>query len=162
MRFLPDRYLLGAATLGKLGYLGKAPGTIGSLAGLGFYTLFFYLMGLFGYVLLLAAFVYLAIGICDEAERRMMKRDPGEVIIDEVVAVPLVFFALQPLMAVTGHVWLYMLAGFLLFRIFDILKPLGIGKLQELPGGLGVVVDDLAAAAVSCVILHVAVRMWVG
>ena len=46
----------------------------------------------------------------------------------------------------SGYVWAYMLAGFVLFRFFDILKPLGINKLQRYPGGLGVVLDDLAAA----------------
>ena len=51
--------------------------------------------------------------------------------------------------------WVLLLAGFLLFRLFDILKPLGIKKLQDLPGGVGVVVDDLAAAVATCVCLHV-------
>ena len=50
-------------------------------------------------------------------------------------------------------------AGFLLFRFYDILKPLGIARLQTLPGGWGVVADDVAAALAACATLHIAA--WV-
>jgi phosphatidylglycerophosphatase A len=51
-------------------------------------------------------------------------------------------------------VWIYMLAGFALFRLFDILKPFGIGRLQRHPGGIGVVLDDLAAALATNLVLR--------
>ena len=50
--------------------------------------------------------------------------------------------------------WPVLIAGFVLFRLFDIFKPFGISKLQNLPGGLGCVADDLAAALASCIVLH--------
>jgi phosphatidylglycerophosphatase A len=51
-------------------------------------------------------------------------------------------------------------AGFALFRLFDIAKPFGISRLQRLPGGWGVVIDDLAAALVACAVLHGGVWLW--
>ena len=59
---------------------------------------------------------------------------------------PLVFLFNKNLMIGTSEGFLFVLLGFLLFRFFDILKPLGLRALEKLPGGLGVVLDDLGAA----------------
>ena len=78
------------------------------------------------------------------------------IVLDEFVAVPLVFFGLggtNGLIAYYGG-WPILLLGFGLFRFFDILKPLGISRLQNLHGGVGCVADDLAAALASCICLH--------
>jgi phosphatidylglycerophosphatase A len=152
--FLPSNLVNGLATIGPVGYWGKAPGTNGSVVGLLVYTVFFHHQPFVMQVLLAAVFIWIGIIFCGEAERRMFKRDPGEIILDEVVAVPLVFLGLQPVMAMTGYVWVYMLVGFGLFRFFDILKPLGIAKLQDYPGGLGVMLDDLAAGIAAAVTLR--------
>jgi phosphatidylglycerophosphatase A len=53
-----------------------------------------------------------------------------------------------------------LVAGFLLFRLFDITKPFGIGRLQSLPAGWGVVADDLAAALATCATLHIGFWVW--
>lgn len=143
---LPTRFVSGACTCGPVGYWGKAPGTNGTVLGLVLYTLLFHQLPLFGQVLLLLPLIGVATLLCDEGERRLQKRDPGEIILDEVVAVPVCFLGMGPLFAEGGYVWLYMLAGFALFRLFDILKPFGIKQLQKYPGGSGVVLDDLAAA----------------
>lgn len=143
---LPERLVTGLCTCGPVGHWGRAPGTNGSIVGLALYTILFFQLGIFGQVLLLILLAGAAMLICDEGERRMRKRDPGEIILDEAVAVPLCFLGLSAQMAASGMVWLYMLAGFGLFRLYDILKPFGIRRLQHYPGGLGVVVDDLAAA----------------
>ncbi len=153
-RVLPARWVAGAATLGPLGYLGRAPGTNGSLAGLVWFTLFFCPFGIAGQMVLLGLTVYLAIGLCGEAERRLYKNDPREVVLDEFVAVPLCFFGIRPYLAAGVPLWVFIFAGFALFRLFDIAKPFGIKKLQEKPGGAGVVLDDLAAAAAACLCLH--------
>ena len=146
-----NRLLLGIATLGPLGTCCPAPGTIGSLAGaLAFLALLewshlppSYI--LWGFTLL----ALLAIPICSAAERILCKRDPGEVIIDEFVAMPLVFWGVYDILTITEGTLEKLtltMAGFVLFRIFDIWKPLGINRLQVLPKGIGVVVDDLGAA----------------
>lgn len=164
---LPDRLVVGAATLGPIGHWGRAPGTNGSVAGVLLYTVFFFQLDWLGQALLLAVWVGLSVLVCGEAERRLKKRDPGEVILDEVVAIPLCFVGMEPIMAQTGHVWAYMISGFLLFRFFDILKPLGINRLQEARGGWGVVLDDLGAAVATQVSLRLAVLAlqvggWIG
>jgi phosphatidylglycerophosphatase A len=142
---------LALATLGPLGKSCPAPGTFGSLAGaLAFLALLEWShlptsFILWGFSLL----ALLAIPICSAAERILCKRDPGEVIIDEFVAMPLVFWGVSDLFTTTEETLAKLTvtgAGFVLFRIFDIWKPLGINRLQSLPKGLGVVVDDLGAA----------------
>lgn len=144
------------ATLGPVGRVKKAPGTWGSVAGLALYAVCFHHISPLGYLLLTVGFAYLAVAFCDAAERRLQMRDPGMIVLDEFVAVPLVFFGMNGydgLIAQHGG-WPVLLGGFVLFRIFDILKPLGINRLQNLPGGLGCVADDLAAGVAACVVLH--------
>lgn len=162
-RFLPASFVLGCARLGPLGRRLPAPGTWGSAAGLVYFTVLFYPLssGLrwLGYLLLCAAGLYLAVALCGEAELRLGRKDPGEVILDEFTAMPLCFLG-WPWLLGTLPVWAIMLAGFVLFRFFDIAKPLGIRRLQDLPGGWGVVIDDVAAALAACVTLHLAVRVW--
>ena len=56
--------------------------------------------------------------------------------------------------------WAVALGGLLLFRLFDIAKPFGIRRVQNLTGGWGVVVDDVAAALLTCVVLHGVRLVW--
>ena len=157
VHFLSTTLIVNVATLGPLGRIKKGPGTIGSLAGIGLYAALFHRATPFGYLLLSLLAIYLAVAFCDTAERRLQMRDPGMIILDELVAVPIVFLGMngpQGLIIQNGG-WPVLLAGFILFRIFDIFKPIGISRLQNLPGGLGCVVDDLAAAAASCAVLHI-------
>ena len=153
----PDRAVTGLCTVGPVGYWGKAPGTNGTAVGLALYTVFFFPLGQVSQVFLALVLVAIGWAFCDEGERRLNKRDPGEIILDEVVAVPVCFLGLKPFMPQTGHVWAYMVLGFLLFRLVDILKPFGIDRLQRYRGGAGVVLDDLAAALAVNLILRVLV-----
>ena len=57
--------------------------------------------------------------------------------------------------------WTIFLTGLALFRLFDIVKPLGIRRLQDLPAGWGIVVDDFAAALAACATMHLAKIAWV-
>lgn len=159
-RFWPEKTVLRIATLGSLGDL-KAPGTWGSLMGVVFYAVFVSHLSEFSAVLLLTAAAYFAVGICGEAERRLNKVDPGQIILDEFVAMPMCLIGLSSYGSHPKFFWI-LLAAFLLFRFFDILKPLGIKKLQRYHGGFGVVVDDVAAALIVAVILNVGVRLWLG
>lgn len=150
---LPRRWVCNMATLGRLGFL-KAPGTWGSAAGLIYYTFVFHALTLLPYCVLLATTLWLSISICECAEAHFAARDPGYIILDEFVAVPLCFFPLTDALQ-ARPTWWSIVCGFGLFRFFDILKPLGIRRLQKLPGGLGVVLDDVAAAAATCLVLHI-------
>ncbi|HVU23323.1 MAG TPA: phosphatidylglycerophosphatase A [Opitutus sp.] len=163
-RFLPSGLVLNCATLGPVGRKLKAPGTWGALAGVLYFTVFFFPLGIVGNLVFSALGGYVAVALCGEAEFRLGRKDPGEVILDEFVAMPLCFLGWRELAAglVTPE-WqgLIFLAGFGLFRFFDIVKPLGIRRLQDLPAGWGVVVDDFAAALATCATMHVAKLAWV-
>lgn len=154
LSIFPPQWILNSATLGPIGYMGKMPGTNGSFVGLIWYTLFFHDAPPHVYLFLCCLSSYLACAICTKAEHLLHKKDPHEVILDEMVAMPFCFLGLQPDMA-NYPVWKFMLAGFVIFRFFDIFKPFGIKKLQNLSGGPGVVCDDLAAALATCACLHV-------
>ncbi len=158
-RALPRRLIIAGATLGPLGRRLPAPGTWGSLAGLLYFAVFFQRAGWGVNLAASAVGAYLAVAWCGEAERRLGQRDPGQIILDEFVAMPLCFLGWPALTAglPPGSI---LLAGFGLFRFFDIAKPLGIARLQRLPGGWGVVVDDLAAALVTCATLHLGAWLW--
>jgi len=93
--YLPSNVVTNVATLGPLGFWGKAPGTNGSIAGLLLYTVMFHQLHPFFYGIFLALLVYLSIAFCGEAEKRMFRADPGEVILDELVAMPICYFGLQ-------------------------------------------------------------------
>ena len=157
-RFLPSNLVLAAATLGPLGRKTRAPGTWGSAAGLLYFTVFFWSFGAWPWSGLWTALfslpgLYLAVAFCGEAEFRLGRHDPGEVILDEFTAMPLCFLGWPDVVRVWPP-WVVFIAGFLLFRLFDIAKPFGIRKLQDLPAGWGIVIDDVAAALAACVVLH--------
>lgn len=159
-RILSSRLVCGVATLGPVGRRLPAPGTWGSLAGLLYFTVVFYPLGTGPLLLASAIGAYLAVGFCGEAAIRMGRKDPGEVILDEFVALPLCFLGWRSLAAAGWPQWGILLAGFALFRFYDILKPPGINQLQRLPGGWGIVADDLAAALAACATLHIGAWCW--
>ncbi len=162
-RFLPTRFVLACATLGPVGRVRRAPGTWGSVAGLVCQLVLFQdLTSLWKTLLVVMVSLWFAISICGEAEFRLGRRDPGEVVLDEFVVIPLCFLGWPRLLV---GPWehapiVVFLIGFALFRLFDITKPFGIRKLQELPAGWGVVMDDVAAALLTCGTMHAAVWSW--
>jgi len=86
------------------------------------------------------------------AERRLGHHDPSEVVIDEVAGYLLTMFLVPP-----GA--LTVACGFLLFRIFDIVKPWPAGPAERLGGGWGIMADDLVCGAYACAILHAGMRL---
>ncbi len=159
-RRLPTKFVVGMATLGPLGTRLPAPGTWGSLAGLLYVLLFFRPLHALATLSITALAAYLAVGITGEAARRMGRKDPGEVILDEFIVMPLVFLGWRFGPGGVWPEWAGLLAGFVLFRCYDILKPLGIRRLQAWPDGWGIVVDDVVAALAACATLHVAAWLW--
>jgi len=146
---LPKNVAVPLATLGKLGDL-TAPGTWGSAAGLLFYALVFNHLTFLPYIIFASLLAYIAIGVCDAAERHLQMRDPGRIILDEFVAMP---FCFLPIVSSSYSVW-GMLLGFAFFRFFDVRKPFFINSLQDLEGGLGCVIDDIAAALCTCICIN--------
>jgi phosphatidylglycerophosphatase A len=158
-RLFPSRSVVAIATLGPIGRLLPAPGTWGSVAGVSYFAVFFGRLNFAENLVASAVGAYFAVAFCGEAEVRLGKKDPGEIILDEFVAMPLCFLGWHSLSRTLPE-WGVLLAGFLLFRFYDILKPLGIRKLQKYPGGWGVVIDDLAAALAACATLHLGMWLW--
>ena len=133
-----------------------APGTVGSLLGLCWALAVAAIPGPTGIrplVTLLAAAA--AVPVCTRACRLLGDKDPGEVVLDEIVAVPLVFgCGLLPMDLPS------LIAGFLLFRLFDILKPPPARQFERLPEGTGIVADDLVAAAYAGLLLWGGSLAW--
>ena len=127
------------ATVGYCGYFPIAPGTVGSAAGLVFYVLVWWTQSPIVEVGLIVALFAAGVWAGTTAERYFGGIDPGPIVIDEVVGM-LITLAFIPV----G--WSAALAGFVLFRIFDVLKPYPAGRFEQLHGGLGVMADDAMAA----------------
>ena len=133
------------ATLGPIGHLRPAPGTIGSLIALGTG----YLVASFSLGVLVAGILALTIFGIVAAERygqRTGKKDASEVIIDEVAGqwIPLVIIPLE----IDWYI-----AAFLLFRFFDISKIGPVGYAERFAGGVGVMADDLVAGILAALVL---------
>ena len=159
-RFLPTAWVVSCATLGPIGRIRKAPGTWGSVAGLLYFTtVFAERIGDLGLILFGLAGVYFSVAICGEAEFRLGERDPGKVVLDEFLAMPLCFIGWERWTEVAPN-WAIFLTGFALFRLYDITKPFGISKLQDLPGGWGVTIDDTVAALAACATMHAGHFAW--
>jgi phosphatidylglycerophosphatase A len=154
------RLVCAVATLGPLGRRLWAPGTWGSLAGLLYFAVFFRHSRwevVFAWTVLAG---YVAVGFCGDAARRLGRTDPGEIILDEFVAMPLVFLGWRAGFPAGLSGWAVLLAGFGLFRLYDIVKPFGIRRLQAWPGGWGIVADDFVAALAACGTLHLGAWLW--
>lgn len=154
--------MVGVATLGPLGRL-RAPGTWGSAAGVLWWALVVRLAhnkGWYHEVAFDCLVVLMAILLCGVAAVIIGKKDPSEVILDEFAAMPLVFLFNPYVYSGTKSGLLFVLLGFLLFRLFDITKPFGIKALEQLPGGFGIVLDDVMAAIYANLALHGIAWLW--
>ncbi|MCU1259987.1 MAG: phosphatidylglycerophosphatase [Bryobacterales bacterium] len=123
-----------------------APGTAGSLAAVLLAIPFIHTSPLY---LLLAAVLLtpIAIWAADVTARQLSRKDPGLIVIDEVVGQ---WIALA---GATHLNWRSLLLGFALFRLFDVWKPFPARRLEALPGGLGIVADDIMAGIYASLVL---------
>jgi phosphatidylglycerophosphatase A len=128
------------ATVGYCGYFPIAPGTVGSAAGLLFYALVWWTGSPVVEIGLILGLFAAGVWAGTTAERYFGGVDPGPIVMDEVVGM-LITLAFIPNLG-----WSGVLAGFILFRIFDVIKPYPAGRFEELHGGLGVMADDAMAA----------------
>jgi phosphatidylglycerophosphatase A len=125
-----------ASVLGA-GLFPIAQGTVGTLAGIPLVILFARL-NFFADVIFVFLFVILAVWSSHMTGILLARPDPAEVVIDETAGILITFFFLP-------FSWLYLCFGFVLFRLFDILKPYPARRLEKLKGGVGIVADDLLA-----------------
>lgn len=153
-----DRLLLAVAQGLGAGRLTWAPGTWGSVVGLVWFAALLATGSMLVFFLAAGLAALGSVWICGAAEKILHQHDPSSVVLDEIIAVPFCFAAfliiesrhgswptVESFFSGTGAV--RMAIVFALFRVFDILKPWPVRQLQRLPGGWGVTVDDVAAAA---------------
>jgi len=141
------RAAVALASFGYVGFFPVAPGTAGSAAAL---LLFLAVRwtGSLGVELAVVAAVSLAgVWAATETERALRKQDPGAVVIDEVAGMLVTLLFLPA-------TWPVMAAGFLAFRLFDIVKPWPCNALDRIHGGVGIMADDLAAGVYANLTLH--------
>ena len=130
------------------GLMPKAPGTFGTLAAVPLVMALNYIGGFYG-ALFLMIFIPIAIWSSGLTQRILGQDDPSEVVIDEVAGFLLTLFLLP-------SSWLILFLGFVVFRFFDILKPVPIGMLEKkVPGGTGIVIDDLLAGVYANLCLRI-------
>lgn len=146
------------ATVGFLGYSPLAPGTMGSMAAALVFFIFPPYLSAWSFSLGLTVLFVVSVWSAQkmvEAARQSQagKVDPQEVVIDEVMGMA-VTLAFMPLSLRTIGI------GFLLFRIFDIIKPFPARRSEKLPGGWGVVMDDVVAGIYANVGLRIVLSFW--
>jgi phosphatidylglycerophosphatase A len=147
-----ERAVLFVATGFFIGTVPFAPGTFGSLIGLPVCFLLSRL-NLLQSVISILVFILFAIGIASAAEKILKQKDPGQIVIDEIAGL-MVTFAGLPFNFKTA------LAGFIIFRVFDILKPFPIRILERrVGGGTGVVLDDVLAGVYGNLILRLVIYL---
>lgn len=147
----PDRLAVAVATAGGLGLLRPAPGTWASVAtGALAYTWLLACPDQARAGLLVGVVLATAAGLCctPAACRRFARKDPGQVVIDEVAGV-LAGLCLLPGHLLRGAPLLAVVVTVLLFRVFDIAKPFPVASLEALPGAVGIMADDLAAGLIA-------------
>ena len=135
-------------------YSGKspvAPGTAGSLVGLGLYMA---IPGFSGWMLLGAVVLFFFIGVWTATEiEKTEGHDAGFITLDEVVGMWISLLFLPD-----AALWKTVIPAFFLFRIYDIIKPFPAGRSQNLPGGWGVMVDDVFAGIYANLTLQIVFR----
>jgi len=144
-----------------LGYLPIAPATWASAATCMALVFVLPRLELPAFAALTLVVTVLAVVVCGPAEK-VLGHDAHPIVLDEVAGmmitvcgVPAIGFADPP------HV-ITLIVGFVLFRIFDVWKPPPVGRAQELPGGFGVVTDDVLAGLYSNLVLQILARVWPG
>ena len=142
---------LACATGFGAGYAPAAPGTFGSAVGLALW----WLLPASPVVQIAAIVMLFGLGAWSGtiAERHFHTEDPGPVVIDEVMGMLITMF----MMPVD---WTAAIAGFLLFRLFDIVKPFPARRFEKLPGGTGIMADDAMAAVYANVALRLVMWLW--
>jgi phosphatidylglycerophosphatase A len=147
-----SKVALAVATWFGCGYAPVAPGTAGSLGALAIAIALGERAGWrpWRFAVLAAAFTAPAVWSAGVTARLAGRKDPGLVVVDEVVG------QWVSLAGATALNWKSYLGAFVLFRLFDIWKPAPVRQLEALPGGAGIVADDLMAGVYAALVLFLA------
>lgn len=132
------------------GYAPIASGTVGTIPA--FVFLWFVDLSVWAWVALLLVGTAVSIAVATPAEKLFGKKDDGRIVIDELIG------ACFALCGVPKILWVYCVA-FSLFRAFDVIKPFGIRKSQQLKGGWGIVIDDVLAGIATNMVIQIIVRI---
>jgi phosphatidylglycerophosphatase A len=137
---LQRKLILVGATGGGIGYTPIFPGTVGTVAAIPFSFGLNRLaeISVLGATIVLIVTIFLAIALADKASKLLQQRDPGIIVIDEIVGFLVANFSAPTTVSA-------LLGSFLLFRFFDIAKVFPASRLECLPGGAGIVLDDIMA-----------------
>ena len=149
---LASRAAFAVATGFGAGYSPVAPGTAGSLVGL---LLFWPLVGRPWAQVLTATVLVVMVGTAagDHVARRLGRKDPGLVVVDEVAGQWVSLLFLPTGLGITA-------AAFFLFRLMDVLKPWPARDLERLPGGLGIMADDVMAGIYANLLVRAGLTVW--
>jgi len=148
-----ERFIVFLAQGCGLGWSRIGPGTAGSLGAVPLaWALKAALPQPLAYLAMVIVVVCFGIWICQQATRILNVKDPGSVVLDEIAAMLLIY-------AFVPWTWATAIAGFVLFRILDISKPWPIRVLERMPGGWGIMADDLYAGGVVGCILWLATKL---
>ena len=136
---------------GGIGYLPQAPGTAGTLLAVPLYYAMSTLFDSSAFLIAVAVACLLAgVPICARAAKALQQHDDRRIVWDEVAAFFLVLACLPPALSA----WWWQVVAFVLFRIADIAKPFPISWLDKnVGGGVGIMVDDIAAAALTIAVM---------
>lgn len=151
------------ATFFGIGFLKPGPGTWSSLAAVVLWLVFAFAAAptppALRAVTLLAALIAVVAGIpaASVVEAESDRADPGHIVIDEAAGQ---WIALLPYCSYGRADWAHALLGFVLFRVFDIVKPPPVRRLEQLHGGTGIVVDDLMAGLYALLLGAVITHWW--
>ena len=135
------------ATFFGVGYFPLGQGTLTSFIIILLYKFFLYRLHWALFLLLIGLVFILGVFASTAYSNAVNKKDPHQIVIDEVAGQLLVLFRLNPS-------WLLMLSAFFLFRLFDIAKPFPIKQIEKFPKGLGIMADDIMAAIYTGILIH--------
>ena len=135
-----------------VGYLPLIPGTFGSLAGLFIYYFLkenFYILILFHCLILILGFL-----LAGETAKLFIRRDPPQIVIDEINGMFICFLGLFPGQIGESPDRLILSLGFIIFRILDAIKPYPANRFHHMRGSLGIMGDDIVAGIYTNIILR--------
>ena len=146
------RLAFAIATVFKAGYIPIAPGTVGSIIGLLVFWLIKDYASFTIEMFVAAALFFAGVWASTIVEQVLERHDPGVVIVDEVVGMLIALMLLPPTITV-------MFLAFLLFRVFDIIKPYPARWCEQLSRGWGIMMDDVVAGLYVNVLIHII--LWI-